>query len=113
MEAAATLFAGHAKRIIQRRSIGADCPAHPARPAFLQPYDDSGDGERRNGQAHEGDDDAAGKTGDPPGMQWKLNLQEEIARRAMPRNAIAKEAAVFSIEIELRRTDSGCAIFVS
>src|SRR4051812_12792193 len=103
------------RSLTTRRRVERLLPARhrDARCALAPPDDHAGHAQHRHHHAHEGNQDAARQAEDAARMQRELRLHEDIRRRALPRLAVADQAAVRAIEIQHRRTDAAGAMVIS
>jgi hypothetical protein len=46
-------------------------------------------------------------------MDWKLGLDKDVGSSPLPREPLAEQTAVLSVEIELRRTDARGPVIIS
>src|SRR5262245_53288577 len=95
-------------------------------PALAPPDHDAGDGQNGRRNSRQTDDDPPGQAGDPSGMQWKLELQRDVANTSFARDLTRDEFAAdgvegrpgeadqtVSVRAEIRDVESALAVIVN
>src|SRR6186713_1930141 len=71
-----------------------------ARAPLAIPNENSGHRQRSHDNAHRRDEDSSGQSENAARMHWKLRLNENIRRGALPRHARAKRPSVLPVIVK-------------